>query len=571
MFEKIDNDDIETKETKKVNNIIKIDDDFNNNSPDKEKEIELKREIPKTNIKVQVVVGVCIKLIFFVIILSILTMSFNKNKNNVEKNGNNKTDLINKEKTDKIQQEKNSQLEKEKTNQIKTDKIQQDKTDKIEKDKTDKIEKDKTDKIEKDKTDKNEQDKTDNEKQDKTDKVEKDKTDKIEKDKPVKIEKRGLNRTSIIDKYKGKRFDIKEDNRNTAIENGLKYMDKCVKYVIDQEIPKYPENHKPLLSIVIPVYNAEKSIAYSVRSIQNQNVVDFEIILVNDLSKDNSLDIMINLQKEDSRIKILNNTKNMGTLYSRSIGALAAKGDYTFSLDNDDLFLVPDIFEILYILAFQDNFDIISFRAFMANSYKPRPRDIHDDGILDNKHNLVLTQPRLGLSTIYNWNRFSTHDVYVWGKIIKTEIYQKSVNALGEERYSEFITWSEDNIMTYIIYNYAKTYKSIKKYGIFHIRLDSCESISANSDRKILGKILFSDVIYDFSNNNDKNMAVESIFNIMNERYFNIQHNKKNSDYFKKFAKKIFDSKYISEYNKKRFRDRYNKIKFYPESTSKQS
>ena len=116
-------------------------------------------------------------------------------------------------------------------------------------------------------------------------------------------------------------------------------MDKCVKYVIDQEIPKYPENHIPLLSIVIPVYNAEKSIAYAVRSIQNQNLVDFEIILVNDLSKDNSYNMMINLQKEDSRIKILNNTKNMGTLYSRSIGALIAKGDFTFSLDNDDLFL----------------------------------------------------------------------------------------------------------------------------------------------------------------------------------------------------------------------------------------
>ena len=540
MFERIDDDDNDNdndkKETKIIENIIKIDDNNNENiNSDNEEKIEV--EIPKNNIQVRikVIIGVRIKFIFFMIILSIFIMSFNKSYKKIGTIEKDKTDLINKEKTGKIQSEKTDQIktdtiEKDETEKIKkdiTDKIEKDKTDKIinekiDKIKTDKIEQDKTDKIINEKIDKIEKDKTDKIEKDKTDKVEKDKTDIIEKEKTKKILKRGLNRKSILEKYKNQRFDIKEDNRNTAIENGLRYMDKCIKHVIDQEMPKYPENHIPLLSIVIPVYNAEKSIVYAVRSIQNQNLVDFEIILVNDFSQDNSYNIMINLQKEDSRIKILNNTKNMGTLYSRSIGALVAKGDFSFSLDDDDLFLVPELFEVLYILAYQGNFDIISFRAFMANSYKPRPKDIHDDSILDNKHNLVLTQPRLGLSTIYNWGRFSTHDIYVWGKIIKTEIYQKSVNALGEERYTEFITWSEDNIMSYIIYNYAKTYKSIRKYGIFHIRLNSCESHSANFDRRIIGKILFSDVIYDFSKDKDKNMAVESIFNIMNEKYFNI-------------------------------------------------
>ena len=146
-------------------------------------------------------------------------------------------------------------------------------------------------------------------------------------------------------------------------------------------------------------------------------------------------------------------------------------------------------------------------------------------------------------------------------------LYQKSVNSLGKERYSEFITWSEDNIMTYIIYNFAKSYKSVRKYGIFHIRLSTCESRIANSDRRIAGKILFSDVIYDFSKNKDKNLAIDTIFGIMNEKYFNVQNNKKNSDNLKKFIKKMLDSKYISEYNKKRLKERYSKIKFYPEPT----
>ena len=63
-----------------------------------------------------------------------------------------------------------------------------------------------------------EKDRTDKIIIEKTDNIIKDKTDEVEKDKPEKILKRGLNRTSILEKYKGKRFDIKEDNRNTWIK-----------------------------------------------------------------------------------------------------------------------------------------------------------------------------------------------------------------------------------------------------------------------------------------------------------------------------------------------------------------
>ena len=254
----------------------------------------------------------------------------------------------------------------------------------------------------------------------------------------------------------------------------------------------------------------------------------------------------------------------MGSLYSRSIGALAAKGSYIFSLDSDDIFLVPDLFEIIYILASQDNFDIVQFRALIAKSYSPIINEINDDIILDNPHNLVLTQPRLGKCTIFNYNRFSTHDVYVLGKIIRTDIYQKAVNLLGKEKYSIFITWSEDNIITFLIYNLAKSFKSVKKYGIFHFSFKSNEGY--NNDRKIMGKILFSDVIYDFTDNNsDKNFAVDAILDIMKSGFFSVKNNKFISEYFKKFSQKILESKYISETKKNRFREKYSKIQFFQE------
>ena len=81
--------------------------------------------------------------------------------------------------------------------------------------------------------------------------------------------------------------------------------------------------------------------------------------------KDNTLSIIQEIQKKDPRIKILNNTKNMGVLYSRSIGTLLAKGKYVFPLDCDDLFLDDNVFETIYKIAEKDNFDIWEFKAIL--------------------------------------------------------------------------------------------------------------------------------------------------------------------------------------------------------------
>ena len=63
------------------------------------------------------------------------------------------------------------------------------------------------------------------------------------------------------------------------------------------------------------------------------------VILINDHSRDNSLNVILEIQKEDPRIKIINNEKNLGILYSRSKAVLEAKGKYILNLDNDDFFL----------------------------------------------------------------------------------------------------------------------------------------------------------------------------------------------------------------------------------------
>ena len=105
---------------------------------------------------------------------------------------------------------------------------------------------------------------------------------------------------------------------------------------------------KPNITVIIPAFNCEQYIKYSIKSIQNQNMNNLEILIINDLSTDKTLQSIEEMASQDYRIKIINNKKNMGTLYSRCIGVLKSNGKYIFPLDNDDLFMNDDVFSIAF-------------------------------------------------------------------------------------------------------------------------------------------------------------------------------------------------------------------------------
>jgi glycosyltransferase involved in cell wall biosynthesis len=98
----------------------------------------------------------------------------------------------------------------------------------------------------------------------------------------------------------------------------------------------------PLLSIVMPVYNTEKFIKETINSLLNQTFKDFELLIVDDASTDNSIEIIKSFI--DERIKIFTNDKNRGIVYSRNRGNSLACGKYIAPFDADDIAL-PDKFE----------------------------------------------------------------------------------------------------------------------------------------------------------------------------------------------------------------------------------
>ena len=93
---------------------------------------------------------------------------------------------------------------------------------------------------------------------------------------------------------------------------------------------------KPLLSIIVPVYNVEKYLRECIRSIQMQSFRNYEVILVNDGSTDRSPEICEAYAGEDRRVRIIHSA-NMGVSSARNIGLDAAKGDYIYFIDSDDV------------------------------------------------------------------------------------------------------------------------------------------------------------------------------------------------------------------------------------------
>lgn len=92
-----------------------------------------------------------------------------------------------------------------------------------------------------------------------------------------------------------------------------------------------------LVSIVMPSYNTGKYICETIESVLQQTYTDWELIIVDDCSKDNTLDILA--QYEDKRIRVLVNEKNSGAAVSRNRAIAEAKGEWIAFLDSDDLWV----------------------------------------------------------------------------------------------------------------------------------------------------------------------------------------------------------------------------------------
>ena len=120
----------------------------------------------------------------------------------------------------------------------------------------------------------------------------------------------------------------------------------------------------PDISIIITVYNQANCFYKALRSVQNQIVENVEIIIVDDFSKDNSLEIIEKYQKEDNRIILLKHNYNYGKIKSRSDAVKLSKGRYITIIDGDDGLATRNILYNCLIIGKIGNLDVIEFKLF---------------------------------------------------------------------------------------------------------------------------------------------------------------------------------------------------------------
>ncbi|MDB4575816.1 glycosyltransferase [bacterium] len=124
-----------------------------------------------------------------------------------------------------------------------------------------------------------------------------------------------------------------------------------------KELLAYLTGYNIKISIILPVYNAEKHLNKCIDSILNQNFRDIEIIVVNDCSKDRSLEILGKYMDIHPFIKVINHNKNMGAGVARNRAIKHAKGKYLTFIDSDD-WLSENYLNLLYSKAEKTDADI---------------------------------------------------------------------------------------------------------------------------------------------------------------------------------------------------------------------
>lgn len=232
---------------------------------------------------------------------------------------------------------------------------------------------------------------------------------------------------------------------------------------------------KPLISLIMPVYNSESFLVEALNSILNQDFREFELLLIDDGSSDNSLQIAERYKSKDPRIKIYR-TNHQGAAIARNKGISEAVGSYIYFVDSDDLFKKNMLSE-LYSKAVLTNADIIicGFRKF-DNATKQSIWEFKPNG-------KYLVTDRIETKKIEK-ELFDTVPPSPWGKLIKKIIIDN--NNLSFQS----LTSCNDFAFTYIALSCAKTLAFCNEILLYY-RANTGKNISADRGSRAIN-ILFA-------------------------------------------------------------------------------
>ena len=193
----------------------------------------------------------------------------------------------------------------------------------------------------------------------------------------------------------------------------------------------------PFVSIIMPAYNAEKTIEAAIRSVLDQSYVDFELIVIDDCSKDKTLEIIQSFCLQDPRVRGLKNEVNSGVSSTRNYGISEAKGDWIAFLDSDDLWAADKLEKQLAVIQTYED-AVLSYTASSFISAEGIPYDyVMEAEERTNyktllKKNLISCSSAMVKSSVMK-NIKMPHDkmhedYYVWLTILREHRFAYGVN-----------------------------------------------------------------------------------------------------------------------------------------------
>ena len=230
----------------------------------------------------------------------------------------------------------------------------------------------------------------------------------------------------------------------------------------------------PIISIIVPIYNVGKYLPRCIESILNQTFNNFELILVNDGSTDNSGVICDDYAKKDTRIKIVHKS-NGGVSSARNAGLYVAKGEYIGFVDPDD-YIDKNMYEKLYRLCVDNNSDIAICRF---------NREIN--GKIQNKES---TEEIIELNNMEAMN-----------ELFKGNLYRFSLcNKLFSKKCFNDVLFPEERIhedlsTTYKLFDNSKKTVYINYCGYIYVRRENSILTSTYNEKRLQAFIAWDEII----------------------------------------------------------------------------
>lgn len=229
--------------------------------------------------------------------------------------------------------------------------------------------------------------------------------------------------------------------------------------------------NEPLVSVVTPLYNAEKYISKTIESIINQEYSHLEILIVNDCSNDKGPEIVKEYQNHDERIKLINLENNSGAAVARNVGIENSKGDFIAFIDSDDIWEKAKLKEQISFMIENDyNFSYTDY--ILIDEKGKELRTIKTPKLLTyNKellYNRILTSTVIYnqkiLGKIYMPNLRKRQDYAMWLKILKNYSNGYGLNKILT-KYTIRKNSLSSNKLNLIKYNW-EIYRKSEEFGI---------------------------------------------------------------------------------------------------------